>query len=81
MVSTRKKRQSNKRLLSQLDDFDQDMNIGNTVRESQESAVVNEGTNDRDFAVGTSNDDSVINGNVMSMKTLERCFNERKGLK
>ena len=77
MVSTRKKRQSNKRLLSQIDDFDQDMIIGNTVRESRENAAVNEGTNDRDFTVGTSNDDSVINGNVMSMKTLERCFNER----
>ena len=77
MVSTRKKRQSNKRLLGQLDGFDQDMVIGNTVRESQENAVVNEGTNDRDFTVGTSNDDSVINGNAMSMKTLERCFNER----
>ena len=35
MVSTRKKRQSSKRLLSQLDDFDQDMIIGNTVSESQ----------------------------------------------
>ena len=77
MVCTRKKRQSNKRLLSQLDNFDQDMIIGNTVSESQENVVVNEGTNDRDFTVGTSNDDSVINGNVMSMKTLERCFNER----
>ena len=77
MVSTRNKRQSNKRLLSQLDDFDQDMSIGNTVSESQEKVVVNEGTNDRDFTVGTSNDDSVINGNAMSMKTLERCFNER----
>ena len=29
MVSTRKKKQSNRRLLSQLDDFDQDMIIGN----------------------------------------------------
>ena len=77
MVCTRKKRQSNKRLLSQLDNFNQDMIIGNTVSESQENVVVNEGTNDRDFTVGTSNDDSVINGNVMSMKTLERCFNER----
>ena len=77
MVSTRKKKQSNKRLLSQLDNFDQDMIIGNTIRESQENSVVNEGTNDRDFTVGTSDDDSVINGNVMSMKTLERCFNER----
>ena len=77
MVSTRKKRHSNKKLLSQLDDFDQDMIIGNTVSESQENAVVNEGTNDRDFTVGTSNHDSVINGNAMSMKNLERCFNER----
>ena len=77
MVFTRKKRQSNRRLLSQLDDFDQDMFIGNAVSERQENAVVNEGTNDRDFTVGTSNNDSVINGNAMSVKTLERCFNER----
>ena len=77
MVSTRKKRQSNKRLLSQLDDFDQDMMIANAVSEGQENAVVNEGTNDRDFTVGTSNNDSVVNGNAMSVKTLERCFNER----
>ena len=77
MVSTRKKRQSNKRLLSQLDDFDQDMIIGNAVTERQENAVVNEGTNDRDFTVSTSNNDPVVNGNAMRVKTLERCFNER----
>ena len=77
MVSTRRKRQSNKWLLSQLDDFDQDMIIGNAVSERQENAVVNEGTNDRDFTVSTSNNDSVVNGNAMSGKTLERCFNER----
>ena len=46
-----------------------------SVRE--ENAVVNEGTNDRDFTVGTSNNDSVINGNAVSVKSLERCFNER----
>ena len=39
--------------------------------------MVNEGTNDRDFTVGTSNNDSVVNGNAMSVKTLERCLNER----
>ena len=77
MVSTRRKRQSNKRLLSQLDDFDRDMFIGNDVSERQESVVVNESTDDRDFTVGTSNNDSVVNGNAMSVKTLERCFNER----
>ena len=37
MVSTRKKRQSNKRLLSELDDFDQDMIIGNAVSERREN--------------------------------------------
>ena len=77
MLSTRNKRQSNKRLLNQLDDFDRDMIIGNAVSERQENAVVNEGTNDRDFTVGTSSNDSNVNGNAMSVKTLERCFNER----
>ena len=77
MVSTRKKRQSNKRLLSQLDDRDQDMIIGNNASERQESVVVNEGTNDQDFTVGTSNVSSIVNENALNVKTLERCFNER----
>ena len=77
MVSTRKKRQSNKRLLSQLDDFDRDMIIDNAVSERQENTVVNEGTNDRDFTVGTSSNGSIVNGNAMSVKTLEKCFIER----
>ena len=68
MVSTRKKRQSNESLLSQLDDFDQNMIIGNAASERQENTVVMEGTNDRDFTVGTSNDSSVVNGNAMSVK-------------
>ena len=77
MVSTRKKRQSSRRLLGQLDDFDRDMIIGNAVRERQENAVSNEATNDQDFTVGTSKNDSIVNGNAMSVKTLERCHNER----
>ena len=77
MVSTRKKRQSNKRLLSQLDDFDRDMIIGNAAGERQENIVANESINDQDFTVGTSNDSSTVNGNALSVKTLERCFNER----
>ena len=64
-------------ILGQLDDFDQDMIIGNAVSEVQENAVVKEGTNDRDFTVGTSNNDSVFNGSAMSVKTLEMCFNGR----
>ena len=39
--------------------------------------MVIEGTNDRDFTVGTSSNDSIVNGNAMIVKTLERCFNER----
>ena len=76
MVSTRKKRQSNKRLLSQLDDFDQGAIIGNTTSERQENVVVSEGTNDQDFTVGTSNVSAVVNENALNVKTLERRFNE-----
>ena len=60
MVSTRKKRQTNKRLLSQLDDFHQDMIIGNAVSERQENVVVNEGTNDRDFTVSNSSNNTAV---------------------
>ena len=76
MVSTRKKRQSNKRHLSQLYDFDRDMVIGNAANERQENFVVNEGTNDQDLTVGTSNVSSVVNESAMNVKALERCFNE-----
>ena len=77
MVSTRKKRKSNKKLLSQLDDFDQYMVIGNAASERQENIVVNEGTNDRDFTTGSSSNNSAVNGITMIVKTLESCFNER----
>ena len=53
------------------------MIIGNAASERQENTVVNEGIKDRDLTVGISNNDSVANGNAMSVKTLERCFNER----
>ena len=80
MVFSRKKRQSNIRLLSQLDDFDQDMVISSAASERQENIVVSEGTNDRDFTVGTSSNNSnnmAINENTMNVKTLERCFIEK----
>ena len=76
MVSTRKKRQSNGRLSSQTDDFDQDMVIGNAASERLENIVVNEGANDRDFTVGTSSNNTAINESMVNVKTLERCFNE-----
>ena len=39
--------------------------------------MVNEGTIDRDFTVGTSSHISATNENTVNVKTLERCFNEK----
>ena len=77
MVSTRKKNQSNRKLLSQLDDHDQDIPIGNAANEGQENIMVNEGTNDRDFTVGFSSRNTVFNEKVVNAKTFEGCFNEK----
>ena len=74
MVSTRKKRQSNRRLISQLDEFDQDMYIGNAVSERQENIVVNQGTNDLDFTVGTSSNDSTMNEKAMDGEIFGKVF-------
>ena len=77
MVSTRKERQSNRRLLSQLDDFDQDIIIGNTASDRQENTIVRESTGDRDFTVGASDNYLMANENTVNVKTLERCFIQR----
>ena len=76
MVSTLKKKQSNRRFLGQLGDFDQDLIIGNAASDGQENNVVSEGTSDRDFTTGTPNSNVAINESTSNMKTLERCFNE-----
>ena len=77
MVSTRKRRKSNRKLLCQLDDFDQDIILGNTVSDRQENATVNEGTGDRDFSVGTSDINLMTNRNTVNVKTLDKSFFER----
>ena len=77
MLSARRKRQLNRKLLKQLDDFDQDFVIGNAVGDRHESATVNEGTGDQDFTVGTSDKDLMTNVNTLILNTLERCFNEK----
>ena len=77
MVSTRKKRQSNRRLLSQLDDFDQDTVIGNAASDRQENATFNEGTGDQDFTFGTIDNNLMTNEKTVNVKTLDRCFNEK----
>ena len=50
---------------------------GNAASRTQEIIVVNEGTDDRDFTVGTSSNNIAINESTVNVKTLERCFNER----
>ena len=41
------------------------------------NTVVSEGTGDRDFTVGTSDDNLMTNENIAILKPLERCFIER----
>ena len=53
------------------------MIIGNAASERQENIVLNEGTKDRDFTVGTSNNNIAIIESTVNVKTLEGCFNER----
>ena len=77
MVSSRKKRQSNRRLLSQLNDFDRYVIIVNTAIDRQENIVVFEDINDQDFTVGTSSNNSAIIENAVIVKTLQKCFKER----
>ena len=76
MVSTRKKRQSNRKLLKQLDDFDQDIIIGNTASDIKENTVVHEGPKDGYFTVVTSINNLAINEFTVNVKTLEKCLIE-----
>ena len=45
------------------------MIIGNIASERQDNIVVNEGTNDQDFTIGTSNVSSTVKGSVAIVKT------------
>ena len=71
MVSTRTKRQSNRSLLNQLDEFDRDILISNIMSDRQENATVNEGTVNGDSTVKKSGSNSVANENLVSVKTSE----------
>ena len=39
--------------------------------------MVNEDTNDRDFTVGTSSNNTAVSESTVNVETLEKCFNER----
>ena len=79
MVSTRKKRQSNRRLLNRLDDFDRDIIIGNTVNDWHENIIVNEGTVDQEFTANNFGSNFAANESLVEKKTLVRCFDARIG--
>ena len=53
------------------------MIIGNAASERRENVVVNEGTNDRDFTVSNSSNNTTVDESAINVKTLERCFNEK----
>ena len=72
MVSTHKKKQSNRRLLSRLDDFDQDIIIGNASSDGHEKVVINEGTVDQEFSVNNTDNNLAPNEILVNVKTLER---------
>ena len=77
MVSFRKKGQSNSRLLSQLDNIDREVFIGNATRDRQKSFVVNEGTVYQEFTVNKAGSNLRGNDSLVIVKSLERCFIER----
>ena len=77
MVSTRKKIQSERELLSQLEDFDKDVALGNALNNRHEITTVNEGTADQEFTVRNSEGGQAVDEKTLNVKTLERCFKER----
>ena len=75
MFFFRKKRQSIRKRLSQIDDFDQNILFGNGAGGRQQNDVVNEGTVDQEFTVNNTSIKLTTNENLVKVQTLERCFN------
>ena len=69
--------QSNRRLLSQLDDLDQGIVIGNAISKRQENTAVYESAGDQDFTVDKPGSSLAANEDLVKMKTLESCFNKK----
>ena len=76
MVFTCQKRQLNGRILSQSDDFHQDITVGNTMTVRQGNDTVNECTVDQEFTVRNSAG-NLANEIFVTVKILEKYFNEK----
>ena len=77
MISTHKKRLSNKKPFSHSDDFDRDLSFANTVSDRQENVVVIGGTVDQKFTASDTKKILRTNENLLHPIILERCSNER----
>ena len=77
MVSTRKKTQSNGRVLSQSDDYNQDNIIGIAMSDRQGNTTFNEGTPDQEFTVGNCDSNPTVSENVVNVNTFENCFTKK----
>ena len=67
MVTTRKKSRSNRKFLSQLDNFDTHNFIGNAVTDRQEDVVVNEGTVDQELTVNDTSSNLAAKGKLVNV--------------
>ena len=68
MVSNHKEKQSKRKLLSQLDDFDQDTIIGSTVSDKQENTTKKETTGDEELTVGNPGSNLTAHEKVVNVK-------------
>ena len=67
--------QQQRRSLSQLDDFDQDVILGNAVSIGRQNLAVNSGAADREFTVNNIVSNPTTKYNKVNNQTLQRCLN------
>ena len=71
MVSTRKKKQQNRKFLSQLDDFDRNSSGGNLTSSERQIVEVHSGVIDPEFTTGNINRLVSTNENAIDFQILE----------
>ena len=72
--STRKKMQQNKKLLSQVENFDQDVIVGDVGSSGRQIVEVSIGPADQEFNVNFSVSNPTTNENPVNVQTFERCL-------
>ena len=77
MVSTWNERQHNKRVFSQLIDFDRDIFLGDTACCEEQDVVVNGGLADREFVFFKNDGLAVADENTVDLQRLERSLTDK----